>query len=122
MTYMPKQKDTLNKRSIGTYYEEMASQYLMKLGYQIICHNFRSRFGEIDIIARDQEYIVFVEVKYRKTKQFGYPREAVTYQKRRHLIRTAQYFMLTQIGQEQSCRFDVIEILDYQLTHLKAAF
>ncbi|MBP3887575.1 MAG: YraN family protein [Cellulosilyticum sp.] len=122
MTYTQKQKDVPNKRVVGSYYETLASEYLVKQGYEIICHNFRSRFGEIDIIAKDHEYIVFIEVKYRKTKQFGYPREAVTYRKQRHIIRTAQYFLLTHIGREQSCRFDVIEILDHQLTHLVAAF
>ncbi len=122
MTYTLKQKDVKNKRVIGSLYETMASRYLREQGYTIICHNFRSRFGEIDIIARDHEYIVFIEVKYRKTKQFGYPREAVTYRKQKHIIRTAEYFLLTQIGKEQACRFDVIEILDNQLTHLVAAF
>lgn len=122
MIYIQKQKETENKRNIGKYYETMASEYLARQGYEIICHNYYSKFGEIDIIARDHEYIVFIEVKYRKTKQFGYPREAVTYQKQRHIIRTAQYFLLTQIGKEASCRFDVIEILDNQITHLVAAF
>ena len=119
---MQKQKGLANKRTVGSYYETMASDYLIQKGYEILEHNFRSKFGEIDIIARDKEYIVFIEVKYRKTKQFGYPREAVTYKKQRHIIRTAEYFLLTQIGKEQSCRFDVIEILDNQLTHLVAAF
>lgn len=122
MSYTLKQKGVKNNRVVGSYYEEIASTYLIEKGYEIICHNFRSKFGEIDIIACDGEYIVFIEVKYRKTKQFGYPREAVTYQKQRRIIRTAQYFLLTQIGKEQSCRFDVIEILDNQLTHLVAAF
>lgn len=119
---MPKQGDVLNKRKIGSYYEQIASAYLVKLGYRIICHNFYSRFGEIDIIAQDHEYIVFIEVKYRRTKKYGYPREAVTYQKKRHILQTAKYFMLKQFGIERACRFDVIEILDNQLTHLKAVF
>lgn len=122
MNYTPKQKNILNKRVLGNYYEEVARSYLIKQGYSILCNNFRSKFGEIDIIAYDHEYIVFVEVKYRKTKQYGYPREAVTYQKQRHILRTAQYFLLTQIGKEEPCRFDVIEILDKQITHIKAAF
>lgn len=122
MTYMQKQKDTINKRLVGSYYEEMAKDYLIKQGYDILYNNFRSRFGEIDIIARDDAYIVFIEVKYRRTKRYGYPREAVTYQKQRHILRTAQYFLLTQIGKEVPCRFDVVEILDNQITHIKAAF
>lgn len=119
---MPKRKGTINKRQLGFQYESMAAEYLITQGYEIMCQNFYSKFGEIDIIARDHEYIVFIEVKYRKTKQYGYPREAVTYKKRRHILRAAEYFLLTQVGMEQACRFDVIEILDNQLNHLVAAF
>lgn len=119
---MPKQKAIINKRAVGSQYEKLATAYLMEKGYQILYNNYYCKMGEIDIIARDHEYIVFIEVKYRRTKQFGYPREAVTYQKRKHILRTAQYYLLTQIGREQACRFDVIEILDGKITHLIAAF
>ena len=119
---MPRHQKEVNKRQKGQYYEKQASQYLESQGYRILCHNFYSRFGEIDIIACHYEYIVFVEVKYRKNKQFGYPREAVTYNKQRHLRKAAQYYLLMQIGREMPCRFDVIEILDHELTHIKAAF
>lgn len=122
MSYMPKQKSTMNKRAVGSQYEGLATAYLLEKGYQILENNFRCKFGEIDIIASHNEYIVFIEVKYRKTKQFGYPREAVTYQKIRHIVRTAQYYLLTQVGYEKACRFDVIEILDQTITHLEAAF
>lgn len=122
MTYMPKQKGTMNKRAVGSRYEELATAHLLRQGYVILCNNFRCKLGEIDIIARDHEYIVFIEVKYRKTEQFGYPREAVTYSKRQHILRTAQYFLMTRSRCELPCRFDVIEILDGQITHLKAAF
>lgn len=122
MSYTAKQVNTENKRAIGDIYEAKASAYLIDKGYQILWNNFRSRFGEIDIIAKNHEYIVFIEVKYRKTGQFGFPREAVTYQKQRHILRTAQYFLLRYIGKEVACRFDVIEFLGDQLTHLEAAF
>lgn len=122
MSYMPKQKSTINKRAVGSHYEGLATAYLLEKGYEILESNFRCKFGEIDIIARDNEYIVFIEVKYRKTKQFGYPREAVTYQKIMHITRTAQYYLLTKVGYEKACRFDVIEILDGTITHLEAAF
>ncbi len=123
---MPKQKhqhqSRVNKRSLGSQYEQMARDYLKNLGYMILAQNFYSRFGEIDIIARDHEYIVFVEVKFRKTKRYGYPREAVTYYKKQHLIKAAEYFLLKYMGRETACRFDVIEILNDKLTHLKAVF
>ena len=122
MTYMQKQKDTINKRLVGSYYEEMAKDYLIKQGYDILYNNFRSRFGEIDIIARDDAYIVFIEVKYRKNTTYGYPREAVTFAKQKRIYRLAAYYMLKRYGKEVKCRFDVIEILDQQLTHIEAAF
>lgn len=119
---MPKHQGHINKRSLGGQYEQVASDYLKQLGYTILCQNFYSRFGEIDIIARDHEYIVFIEVKYRKTKRYGYPREAVTYYKKQHLIKAAEYFLFKYMGGETACRFDVIEILNDKLTHLKAVF
>lgn len=119
---MPKQREHINKRTLGSKYEQLAKNYLKQQGYTILCQNFYSRFGEIDMIARDGAYIVFIEVKYRRTKRFGYPREAVTYYKKRHLLKTAEYFLLTHMGREVACRFDVIEILDDELTHLKAVF
>lgn len=112
----------MNKRAVGSRYERLATAYLLKKGYHILENNFRCPLGEIDIIARNNEYIVFIEVKYRKTEKYGYPREAVTYYKMRHIIRTAQFYLATKIGYEESCRFDVIEILDTQITHLEAVF
>ena len=56
----------MNKREIGSGYEEMAAAYLIEQGYKIVVRNFSGRRGEIDIIARDGEYLVFVEVKYRR--------------------------------------------------------
>lgn len=119
---MLKPKNIANRRQLGLQYEEMARHYLVTQGYTILEHNFHSRFGEIDIIAKQGAYIVFIEVKYRRTKQFGYPREAVTYRKQMHIKKVAAYFLLTHVGKEAPCRFDVIEILDQRLTHIKAAF
>ena len=122
MTYMPKQKDIKNKREIGSHYERLAVDYLCQKGYKIICQNYRCKCGEIDIIAIKDAYIIFIEVKYRRTTTYGYPREAVTYQKKQHIYRTAMYYLLSHYGCERSCRFDVIEILQDQLTHIEAAF
>lgn len=63
----------MNKREIGSGYEEMAAAYLIEQGYKIVARNFSGRRGEIDIIARDGEYLVFVEVKYRRDET-GQPR------------------------------------------------
>ena len=117
---MPKQR--VNKREVGSHYEQVAKAYLEKQGYRILANNFRCKLGEIDLIAQRDAYIIFVEVKYRRTLAFGYPREAVNYTKRQHILRTAQYYLMTQIGYEAPCRFDVVEVLDDKVTHLKAAF
>lgn len=119
MNSMPKRMD---KTQIGKVYEEMAKAYLIDKGYRILAQNFHSRFGEIDLIASQNEYIIFVEVKYRKTKDFGYPREAVTFPKRQKIIKTAQYFIVSQLRYEPACRFDVIEILGDEIVHLENAF
>ncbi len=119
---MQKQEGALNKRSLGKKYEQMAAAYLQDKGYHILYHNFQCRLGEIDIIARHNAYLIFVEVKYRKRKDYGYPREAVNFKKQQHIIRTAAYYLLTHVGVEVPCRFDVIEILEEQITHIEAAF
>ena len=62
---------------MGTAYEKMAGEYLKTQGYEILQYNFRCRMGEIDIIAKDHGYLVFIEVKYRRDKSCGHPAEAV---------------------------------------------
>ena len=69
--------NSFNRRAIGTEYETLACEYLTRHGYQILCRNFRCRQGEIDIIARDRDYLVFIEVKYRRDEHEGDPAEAV---------------------------------------------
>lgn len=69
--------NSFNRRAIGTEYETLAGEYLTRHGYQILCRNFHCRQGEIDIIARDRDYLVFIEVKYRRDEHEGDPAEAV---------------------------------------------
>ncbi|MGL4738555.1 MAG: YraN family protein [Cellulosilyticaceae bacterium] len=121
MSYMLKQ-GTLNHRAIGTYYEQLASAYLIQKGYEVIIANYRSRFGEIDLIAKDGMYVVFLEVKYKGVANHGYPRESVTVTKQRRIKRTAQYYLMMHTRREIYCRFDVIEILGEQITHIENAF
>ena len=75
----------MNKRQLGTDYEDIACDYLQKAGYVILDRNFRSKKGEIDIVAKDNDVIVFVEVKYRKSNSYGYSAEAVNYKKQMSL-------------------------------------
>ena len=74
-----------NKRQIGSNYEQKAVQYLLENGYTILQQNYRNRCGEIDIIARKKCMLVFLEVKYRTTREFGSPLEAVDWRKQNQI-------------------------------------
>lgn len=99
------------KQILGRQGENIACEFLQKIGYQIIFRNFSCRQGEIDIIAKDKETIVFVEVKTRKNLYFGSPAEAIDKRKSLHIIRTAKYFLHLNRLVDKSTRFDAIEIL-----------
>lgn len=103
--------------SSGHAGEDYAVKLLRDKGYKILTRNFRSRFGEIDIVAIDGRELVFVEVKTRWSKKFGNPEESVTPLKLRHLIKTAEYFKLMNPQTPDVMRFDVVatEIRDDQV-------
>lgn len=98
------------KQQLGKIGENLASEYLEKQGYLILERNFACRRGEIDIIAKDEKEFVFVEVKTRKSLKFGYPAEAVTNIKRKHMQKAAQYYLYKNKLNGRYVRFDVIEI------------
>ncbi len=102
----------INTRKLGADGEEKAVQYLLEKNYAILKTNYRvGRLGEIDIIARDAEYICFIEVKTRRTGTCGSPGEAVTAAKQRKIHRIAAIY-LSNTGSTCACvRFDVIEII-----------
>ena len=114
-----------NKRK-GNYGEDVAEGYLTAKGYAIIGRNYKRGAGEIDIIAKDGEYIVFVEVKYRKNLSAGLPREAVTKTKRRALTSAAKYYIMeNEIDDGVDMRFDVVEIVGAEqlsIEHIINAF
>lgn len=113
----------MNKREIGAQKEAFAAKYLEGAGYRILARNFRSRTGEIDIVARDGEYLVFVEVKYRADGACGSPLEAVDYRKQQSIIRTARFYLLAHgFGTETACRFDVVAVEGERVTLLQNAF
>jgi len=101
--------------------EDLALEYLEKNGFVLIEKNFRSRFGEIDLIVKDGQTIVFVEVKYRLSENYGSPKEAVTNEKIKKIIRTAQYF-ITKNNFNSLYRFDVVSIYKDKIEHIKNAF
>ncbi len=113
----------MNKRQLGSDYEEKACQYLVGKGYKIIERNFRTYKGEIDIVAKDGQYIVFVEVKYRTKNSFGYSAEAVNVHKQKVLYRVAEGYMCKYYPHSTpSCRFDVIAIDNDKIDHIVNAF
>ncbi len=113
----------------GAWGEKIAAHYLRKQGYKIVEKNFSCRFGEIDIIAQNGEFLVFAEVKLRKDISHGEPKEFVTSSKQTRLRTTAQWY-LSQHPTGLQPRFDVVEILAPQgdktrtpiLHHLENAF
>jgi len=90
--------------------EQLAARHLKRMGYRIICRNYRSPLGEIDIIANHQGVLVFVEVKYRSTETFGSPKLAVTQAKQRKLSQVAWHYLQQHNLTEASARFDVVTI------------
>ena len=113
----------MNKRQTGTRWEDEAARFLTQCGLRIKELNFRSRFGEIDIIAKDDEFFVFVEVKYRKNTRKGMPFEAVNTAKQARIYRTAQWYIKEHhLSSERKYRFDVLSVLDGKITHIRNAF
>jgi putative endonuclease len=106
-----KQLDQKYKNNLGIFGENLASSYLQEKGYTIIERNFKARYGEIDIIAKIHDLIVFVEVKTRTGNQFGLPEEAVTKRKIHEVVQTAQYYCLLHKDTPKAQRIDVIAIL-----------
>ena len=104
--------------------ERLAARFLKKQGYCLIAQNWRVKSGELDIIARDHEVLVFVEVKQRKTAAFGRPAEFVGKEKQYRVRRTAQLYLLEN-PYSGPVRFDVIEVLGEgrpEINHIRNAF
>lgn len=98
-----------DKKRLGDFGEDAACRYLQKHRFRILERNFSCRFGEIDIIARHRNFLVFAEVKLRKNAEHGEAREFVTPAKQRRVIMAAEYWLLKHPTELQP-RFDVIEV------------
>ena len=120
-------------RALGKLFEGEAKRFLEKKGLRCVDRNYVCRGGELDLVFRDGVYWVFVEVKARKTAAFGAPAEFVGHIKQRNLLRAAQMYMLeNSIGEDEPCRFDVVEITyvpdadgqpkKMKVTHIEDAF
>lgn len=115
-----------NNKKTGNLGEEMAAAFLKNAGYIILEQNYRTRIGEIDIIARFGDLLAFIEVKTRQGIQFGRPAAAVDYRKQQKIINVARYYMQYKNTAGLHCRFDVIEVLggggSWTVNHIKGAF
>ena len=113
----------MNKRKTGQEQEVKAACFLKTEGYQILERNYRCKKGEIDLIAREGQYLVFVEVKYRKDDKKGYPAQAVDQRKQQKIRKSAMiYLKKNHLSFEQPIRFDVVEILGKKIRVIKHAF
>ncbi len=113
---------------LGKWGEALAAETYRKKGYKIVAVNYRTRFGEIDIIAENKGFIVFIEVKLRKNSNFGDAAEFVTYSKQKKLRMTAEIW-LSENETKKQARFDVVEVYapsgiseDYTINIIENAF
>ena len=100
----------MNRKELGIKGEKLARDFLKKKGYKIIDTNFRCREGEIDIIARKKDYLVFVEVRTKTGDSFGSPEESVTFAKKEKLISSALSYMSTHRDLPESWRIDFVAV------------
>lgn len=111
------------KMKIGAYGEEIATKYLQKHGYEIIRRNFNCYYGEIDIIAKDKQELIFLEVKTRTNMHYGRPIEAIDEQKQKHLRKAINCYLYQKNIKNIAIRIDAIEVFlekdTYNINHLK---
>jgi len=103
----PNPRPEVPRGSIGSQAEMLAADYLMHHGLTIVARNFRTRFGEIDLIARDGSTLVFVEVRMRSSGGFGGGLESITAAKRARIVKAANGYLAT-LEREPTCRFDAV--------------
>ena len=102
----------MDKTSIGRKGEELASDFFRKKGFSIIARNYRSRFGEIDLILKKDKTFRFVEVKYRRTEEYGLPQESVRKRKQAKIKKTALLWLkIKQLPMDSDLHFDVLAII-----------
>ncbi|PIP38830.1 MAG: YraN family protein [Desulfobacterales bacterium CG23_combo_of_CG06-09_8_20_14_all_51_8] len=104
------------RQKFGKFGEDLAARFLKKQGYEIICKNFHCCFGEIDIIAKDKDTVVFVEVKSRRTSTFGHPKFAVTKAKQEKISKVALHYLKINDQSNSRARFDVVTVNEVAAT------
>ncbi|MCX8044442.1 MAG: YraN family protein [Desulfobacterota bacterium] len=101
---------TISKKSLGAIGEQLAIDFLKKNDYRIVCQNYRCPFGEIDIIALKKDVLSFIEVKTRRSEQFGHPQEAIHGRKQHHIAKVALAFIQRYRLQDKKAQFDVVAV------------
>ena len=91
--------------------EDLACEYLKKIGFKILERNYRKTYGEIDVVAIDNDVLTFIEVKTRTSDQFGTPLESITYWKLKSLIKTAQFYKMTHKNLPEALRIDAVSVI-----------
>lgn len=110
-----------NNTEKGQFAEQQAASFLEKKGYKILATNYRHGRGEIDLIATENNIVVFVEVKSRKNAAFGQPEMAVNHKKQALIQQTAEGY-LEEFDLQNPIRFDIIAIVGQEITHFEDAF
>ena len=112
----------LHKKLLGKKGERLVAEYLKNKGYKIIEKNYRTPFGEADIIAKNGDEVLFIEVKTRTSDKYGTPAESVVKRKRETYVKIAKFYWL-QTGEEPNARFDVAEVYaDGRIEYISNAF
>lgn len=123
---MGKIENNFYNKNLGELGENKAINFLIKNGYNILEKNFRSKHGEIDIIAKEKNEYVFIEVKTRTSIKYGMPVEAVDKNKKEHILNASKYYIYKNYLQNQFIRYDIIEVYinknNYLINHIKNAF
>jgi len=112
----------LKSKDIGKRFEDKAVNLLIDKGYQILDRNFHSRYGEIDIVAKDKDTVVFVEVRYRKKQQFGTAQESISFKKMEKIYKTALSYLSQKGLGNTGVRFDVVAFNGEEVEHIQNAF
>ena len=114
------------KKILGNLGEDIACKFILNKGYEIVERNFYCRQGEIDIIAKDNEFLVFIEVKTRKNENYGRAIDAITFYKKKHFINSIEYYLYKNRIKNIPIRIDVIEVYEksqnkFFINHVKNA-
>jgi putative endonuclease len=115
------------RQKVGQWGEQIAETYLIEQGCEILARNYRTAYGEADLIVRDGDCIVFVEVKTRTSRAYGTPEESITARKKEHILNTAEAYLSENPEINSDMRVDIISIessscpSDYEITWFKNA-